>query len=190
MTPRCRPRPPPRPWPIPPPLVWLHAAVPRPQPKRRASVRHSLTASAAHDTCRAMHEAHRRERCRAHAGDPSAVGPARGADGGSGGRWAWLTVACPFVTLPASLRLFRWRRLDAAWCHSHGRACVGAGAGRGSGLRLRLRLLRCLPKRLTAVAHRRAEFLRPSPSVPIRGLRCGGAYGRARGEVGWGEREG
>ena len=30
------------------------------------------------------------------------------------------------------------------------------------------------PKRLTAVVHRRAEFLRPSPSVPIRGLRCGG----------------
>ena len=30
------------------------------------------------------------------------------------------------------------------------------------------------PKRLTAVVHRRAEFLRPSPSVPIRGLRCAG----------------
>jgi hypothetical protein len=30
-------------------------------------------------------------------------------------------------------------------------------------------------ERLTAVAHRRAGFLRPSPSVPTRGLRCGGA---------------
>ena len=40
--------------------------------------------------------------------------------------------------------------------------------GRGGVLRLRLRLLRCLPKRLTAVAHRRAEFLRPSPSVHTR----------------------
>ena len=44
--------------------------------------------------------------------------------------------------------------------------------------------------RLATAAHRRAEFLRPSPSVHIRGLRCGGACGRARGEVGWGEREG
>ena len=30
------------------------------------------------------------------------------------------------------------------------------------------------PTRLTAVVHRRAEFLRPSPAVPIRGLRCVG----------------
>ena len=30
------------------------------------------------------------------------------------------------------------------------------------------------PKRLTAVVHRRAGFLRPSPSVPIRGSRRGG----------------
>ena len=30
------------------------------------------------------------------------------------------------------------------------------------------------PERLTTVAHRRAEFLRPSPSVHIRGLRWGG----------------
>ena len=52
--------------------------------------------------------------------------------------------------------------------------------GRGGRLRLRLRLLRCLPKRPTAVAHRRAEFLRPSPSVPARGLRCVGR------EAGWG----
>ena len=46
-------------------------------------------------------------------------------------------------------------------------------------------------KRLTAVAHRRAEFLRPSPSVHIRGSRCvgreeerggGGAGGRERNE--------
>ena len=45
--------------------------------------------------------------------------------------------------------------------------------GRGGGLRLRLRLLRCLPERLTAATHRRAESLRPSPSVLVRGLRCG-----------------
>ena len=45
-------------------------------------------------------------------------------------------------------------------------------------------------KRLTAVAHRRAEFLRPSPSVPVRGLRCGGACGESEGEgVDWGESE-
>ena len=45
------------------------------------------------------------------------------------------------------------------------------------------------PERLTTVAHRRAEFLRPSPSVHIRGLRCVGV-GRSRGEgVSWGERE-
>ena len=62
--------------------------------------------------------------------------------------------------------------------------------GTRSRLRLQLRLLRCLPKRLTAVTHRRAEFLRPSPSVHIRGLMCLGV-GRSRGErVGRGEREG
>ena len=37
-----------------------------------------------------------------------------------------------------------------------------------------LRSLCSLPKRLTTVAHRRAEFLRPSPSVDTRGLRCAG----------------
>ena len=46
------------------------------------------------------------------------------------------------------------------------------------------------PDRLTAAAHRRAEFLRPSPSVPVRGLRCGGACGKRGGGVDWGEREG
>ena len=56
--------------------------------------------------------------------------------------------------------------------------------GRGS----RLRLLGCLPKRLTAAAHRRAEFFRPSPPVPARGLRCVGR-GVTHGEVGRGERE-
>ena len=56
--------------------------------------------------------------------------------------------------------------------------------GRRSGLRLQLRLLRCLPKRLTTGMHRRAEFLRPSPSVLVRGLRCGGVGGSERGGVG------
>jgi len=58
--------------------------------------------------------------------------------------------------------------------------------GTRSRLRLQLRLLRCLPKRLTAVMHRRAEFLRPSPSVLARGLRCGGVCGRERGGGGAG----
>ena len=60
--------------------------------------------------------------------------------------------------------------------------------GRGSRLRLRLRFLCCLPTRLTAVTHRRAEFLRPSPSVHTRSLRCVGRGG-ARGRVEWGGRE-
>ena len=48
-------------------------------------------------------------------------------------------------------------------------------------------------QRLTAVVHRRAGLLRPSPSVSTRGLRCGGrrAEGRewgggGRAQAGWG----
>ena len=44
---------------------------------------------------------------------------------------------------------------------------------------------------LLLATHRRAGSLRPSPSVPVRGLRCGGVCGRERGgRGGWGEREG
>ena len=48
-------------------------------------------------------------------------------------------------------------------------------------------------KRLTAVVHRRAGFLRPSPSVSTRGLRCLGCGekerewgGGGRAQAGWG----
>ena len=44
------------------------------------------------------------------------------------------------------------------------------------------------PKRLTAVVHRRAELLRPSPSVPTRGLRCLGRGGERGGGAGEGGR--
>ena len=48
-----------------------------------------------------------------------------------------------------------------AWVRTDCLAVWVLEGGRGSRrLRLRLRLLCCLPKRLTAVTHRRAEFLR------------------------------
>ena len=57
-------------------------------------------------------------------------------------------------------------------CGSIARGLVWVpGMGSRNGLRLRLRLRLRLPERLTTATHRRAEFLCPSPSVPVRGLR-------------------
>jgi hypothetical protein len=116
--------------------------------------------------------------------------------------WVWTRCSATLTDAYTTIAMIRNLSEDVntesvdclAWVQTVWFNCKGLvwvpGMGRERGLRLRVRFLRCLPKRLTAATHRRAEFHRPSPSVPVRGLRCGGAYGRTRGGVGWGEREG